>query len=327
MTQTPFVGLGFCATFRNADPSVIGPLGIVKGLAPQIAWGASSSVDSALLPAWIANCYAHGLVVRGWAWCAATNTLEAQAEARYHVERCADLGLAWFIANPEENYDAHGNQSDPRYHMVTAYVESFHQRADELGLDFPALGITSTPTFASDMGAAITHGWTGMPQAFPLASPDATIGNCVAHWNAWGWPTSRLRPLVQTYKTDGNLPDGQVFLDESAAANVGVVPYTVEQAMDTEGLMLLTTLKPAILRDPTEEEPMQKIGSQDGVTASCNRLRDRDSAGTRLVKTGGKWPSIDTLASVPLDQWKAYDKLERALTLLVADHDTRAAGA
>jgi hypothetical protein len=323
MGQQPFVGLGFCATFRNADPSVIGPLGVVKGLAPQIAWGASPAVDSALLPAWIATCYQHGLVVRGWAWCAATNTLEAKAEARYHVERCADLGLAWFIANPEEPYDAHGNQSDPRYHMVTAYVEAFHQRADELGLDFPALGLTSTPTFGSDMTAPIGRGWTGMPQAFSLAAPAATVANCVAHWNAWGWPNSQLRPLVQTYRTDGNVADPQPYLAESAAAGVGVVPYTVEQAMDTEGQMLLTALKPATMRGPSEEEPVEKIGYQDGVTASMNRLREQDAAGTIVQKTGGKWPKdpLATIAAVPLDQWKAYDKLERALSILIADHD------
>lgn len=330
MTQKPFVGLGFCATFKNADPSAIAPLEIVTGLAPQIAFGRQQAPDADLLPGWITRCYAHGLVVRGWAWCAATNTLEAQVEARYHVERCAELGLAWFIANPEESYDAHGNQQDPRYHMVTAYVEAFHERADELGLDFPALGMTSTPGFASHMGEAISRGWVGMPQAFPLASPDATVANCVANWRSWGWPTTQLRPLVQVFKTEGRLPDPGPLLAEAEAAGVGLMPYPVEQALDTEGLMLLTALKPAIQHDPTTpEDPMEKIGSQDGVTATMNRLRDRDPAGTLLVKgADGKWPkaSIDTLTQ-PLDQWKAYDKLERALTLLVADHDDRAAGA
>jgi hypothetical protein len=64
----------------------------------------------------------------------------------------------------------------------------------------------------------------------------------------------------------------------------------------------------------------QLIGYQHGITAMMNRLRDMDPEGTVLVKSGGKWPSIDTIP-VPLDQWKAYDKAERAFTILCYDHD------
>ena len=72
-------------------------------------------------------------------------------------------------------------------------------------------------------------------------------------------------------------------------------------------------------------DDMTTIGSQDGITASCNRLRDLDPGGTSLVKDAkGKWPSIDTL-TLPLDQQKAYDKLERTLTILAEDHDAQAA--
>jgi hypothetical protein len=65
---------------------------------------------------------------------------------------------------------------------------------------------------------------------------------------------------------------------------------------------------------------MTEIGYQHGITAMMNRLRDLDPGGTILKKEGGKWPSIDTL-TVPVDQWKAYDKAERAFTILVHDHD------
>jgi len=68
---------------------------------------------------------------------------------------------------------------------------------------------------------------------------------------------------------------------------------------------------------------MTKIGSQHGVTAAMNRQRDMDPGGTLLVKAGGKWPSISTLTQ-PVEDWKAYDKLERALTILVTDHDAAA---
>lgn len=63
------------------------------------------------------------------------------------------------------------------------------------------------------------------------------------------------------------------------------------------------------------------IGYQDGITAAVNRLRDKDPGGTLLKKNAqGKWPGIETL-SQPVDQWKAYDKLERTLAILKEDHD------
>lgn len=64
-----------------------------------------------------------------------------------------------------------------------------------------------------------------------------------------------------------------------------------------------------------------RIGSQDGVTAAMNRLRELDPGGTSLVKDAkGKYPPVETL-TIPLDQQKAWDKLERTLTILVDDHD------
>lgn len=65
---------------------------------------------------------------------------------------------------------------------------------------------------------------------------------------------------------------------------------------------------------------MAVIGSQDGIVAAVNRLRDLDPAGTLLKKSGGKWPSVSTLPA-ELDKWKAWDKLERTLQILVDDHD------
>jgi hypothetical protein len=66
---------------------------------------------------------------------------------------------------------------------------------------------------------------------------------------------------------------------------------------------------------------MQVIGTQHGITAAVNRMRTLDPSGTLLVADSkGKWPSISTLTA-PLDQWKAYDKLERTLLILRTDHD------
>lgn len=70
---------------------------------------------------------------------------------------------------------------------------------------------------------------------------------------------------------------------------------------------------------------MTEIGYQHGIVAGMNGLRDLDPSKTLLKKEGGKWPSIDTLEQ-PLDQWKAWDKMERAFTILVYDHDAALAG-
>lgn len=309
MTGAPFAGLGFCATFQNADPSVIAPLGVARALAVQVAWGMQPSPDTDLLPAWIDRCRTFGLDVVPWAWCAATTVDGAAAEGRYHAERCAALGLTeTFVANAEEAYDAHGDSSSPRYLMVTAYVRAFTQRAGDLRLPFAALGLTSTPRFGSDVTAAIQAGWTGMPQAFPLAVPGATIAACVDHWRAWGWPTEQLRPLVQTYRTDGAYPPARAFLDESAAAGVGVAPYTVEQALDAEGRALLAELAPAVNRGGNTVE---KIGPQSGIVAFANWLRAQPDV-------AGRGPHYDP---AKIATWPMVDKLERALTILAADHD------
>lgn len=80
---------------------------------------------------------------------------------------------------------------------------------------------------------------------------------------------------------------------------------------------------------------MTQIGKNHGVTAAINRFRAKDPYGTLLeMDSQGKWryyvdgvPSvkvgIDALvdANVPLDRWRAYDKWERSLLILVTDHD------
>lgn len=66
--------------------------------------------------------------------------------------------------------------------------------------------------------------------------------------------------------------------------------------------------------------PPEPIGSQHGITASCNRLRDLDPAGTICKKRNGKWTPITGLP-MDLSVWGAWDKLERSLTILVRDHD------
>lgn len=72
-------------------------------------------------------------------------------------------------------------------------------------------------------------------------------------------------------------------------------------------------------------EDVTIIGTQHGITAAVNRMRTLDPKGTLLVQgTDGKWPPLNAIEDVPIDKWKAYDKLERTLSILREDHDAAA---
>lgn len=244
-----FVGLGFVASPWNADAAAIKAGGYVTGLAVQTVSGAGPSEQPAAIAALLESCVEVGLERCAWGWCAATDVAGAELEARYHAADVASRRLTRFIANAEESYDAHGNSSSPRYGMLAAYVRAFEAELERRGHRLAGKGFTSTPTFASDMTVAQAAGWIGMPQAFELAAgPSATVAASVAHFRSWGWTAENLRPLAQTYRTDGAYPDSVDMLADAAELEVGLIPYTVEQAMsDLEGRRLLETLRPATM--------------------------------------------------------------------------------
>jgi hypothetical protein len=259
-----FVGLGFVASYWNADPNTIAPLSAVTGLAVQIAWGmgpAERTEPGDELRAWVRKCKEMGLAVQPWGWCNAGDVEHARAEGRFHAECCHKFSFDTWIANMEEPYDAHGNSSSPRYTMPTAYANGFTGRAAELGLKLRALAITTTPTFASSTAELAGAGWVTMPQAFSGADPSATVAAVVKHMAAWGWPAARIRPLVQVYATDERRPPAQPYLEESATAGVGVVPYIVEQALDDDGRARLIALTSATMRPPSSS---RGNGERDG---------------------------------------------------------------
>lgn len=351
-----FVGLGFVASPWNADAAAIRASGLVTGLAVQTVSGTGPSEQPAAIDALLEACRVFGLERTAWAWCAATDVAGAELEARYHARDVAARRLPRFIANAEESYDAHGDSRSPRYGMLGAYVRAFEAELGTLGYALAAKGITSTPTFASDMTEAQARGWIGMPQAFPLAAgPTATIEAAVAHWRAWGWTIETLRPLAQTYRTDGAYPDATGMLVDAAELEVGLIPYTVEQAMsDPEGRRLLETLRPAIMRLPKGEGAniMETIGKQNGVNAAVDRMiaRERelaalgaqlaelvaglesaelvDAAGARIAMPTIVVRDVDDDGTNPnrnpanLSTWGAYDKLRRTLLILVDAHDS-----
>ena len=336
-----WIGLGFVATIVNAPPEALVEIDGVSSAAVQIAWGMSPNVvsfshrdrgmrgrtlKSTVVPDWIDEARLVGLLPVGWAWCDARDVSAARLEGEVHAQLVLDLGLEHFIANMEEVYDAHSDVNHPRFHMPDAYCDAFRKRCPSV-----EFAVTTTPRWASNHDALRAAGAVLMGQAFSLEVPSppgpATVDACCEFALSWGWTLDRVRPLVQVYETNGEVPAAKPYLDESAEHGVGVVPYILEQALGGQGRELLTALVPAIERAPSATEPeddMTKIGNQHGVTASTNRLRDLDPGGTLLVKgDDGKWPPISTLPS-DVSKWKAFDKLERSLSILVEDHDAAA---
>lgn len=192
-----------------------------------------------------------GFELCAWAWC---NGDDVGGEARLHATLARSYPA--FVANQESEYDAHGNSSDPKFLMPSLYLQTF---LANVGGWTGALGITTTPKFGSHMGPWQQAGAVVLPQAFPTAAEGGhSVAAVVGHAEAWGWKTSQIRPLVQTYAgKDGKRPDARAMVMEAGAIGVGVTPYTIEQALEEGGFPSIQTLRPAIVRPtvPTVAPP------------------------------------------------------------------------
>lgn len=294
----------------------------VKRLAVQVAW---SLHPQAIDPVWLERARER-FDVLAWAWCQGT---DVELEAERHGALAA--GYSAFVANMEAPYDAGGNQADDRFHWPTYYL-------DALEWDGP-LGLTVTPTFGSDMTAWRERGAIYMPQAFPLENGYDVTG-CVEHGEAWGWPPEQQRPLAQCYTTEmmssrgrvirrhtqprtAERPSGAQLNADASAHAVGLIPYVVEQAIDSGGQAWFAECAPSIAR-PTVYTPDEGgdtdmathyIGPQHGAKAVWERMRALDPDGSH--------PDFDPdhPDAIPLDQLKAYDKECRAKLIVYADHD------
>ena len=251
MNPSVWVGLGFVATAENCSPDIVKSMGSIKTVAPQICWGLgypSNDPDGSHTRNLLTACKTAGLGVAGWAWC--NDWARATDEARYHAGETLELGLGMFIANMEEPYDAHGDQSNPKMWAPDEYAQAFRSVAPQV-----EFAVTTTPRWASSGNGLRDAGACMMPQAFTGEVPDATIPACVSHAQAWGWTTDRIRPLVQVYQTNGTRPDPGVYNQDSASCQVGVSPYILEQAFDSDGMSMIKTLGPSIARPPAAITP------------------------------------------------------------------------
>lgn len=239
-----WVGLGFVATIENAPGQILTDIEGISSVAVQIAWGVDP-VKPEIMQDYLDDLRDWDLKPVGWAWCDAESEQAARDEALVHARIAGNLGLDDFIANQEEEYDAHGDSSSPKYHMSNAYCESFRSILPDI--EFAVTTLNRPGSLQDGMREA---GAVLMPQCFSEEAPGATIDAAMNHAAAWGWTMDRVRPLVQVYETRGVVPDPNVYLQESADWDVGVIPYILEQALSGQGRAALTALVPAITRQP-----------------------------------------------------------------------------
>ena len=302
--KDPWLAAAFVATPGDVPLTLVPPW--ITGLVVQVAWG-SGPPPQPISEGWLAEAR-RNFDVYAWAWCQGA---DVENEARWHAD-CAQ-GYAGFVANMEEPYDAHGNSADPRYKAPERYLEALRGRWSG------PLGVTTTWSHGSDMTAWVAAGALTMPQAFSKEVPSATLSNAVQHAQSWGWPLGQIRPLVQSYPTNGQRPDPTALNSEALQLNVGCIPYTIEQAMDEAGQEWLTRMRPSIERPqasstpPPEPEPAptpELIGPQHGIDAMFDRLIKLDPGGSKPNRNPND-----------LATWGAYDKARRSLKKLVEDHD------
>jgi hypothetical protein len=214
-----------------------------------------------------------------------------------------DVADAWgwtpLIVNSEKEIDHTGDD-------VTGFI------AEQVGDRDAAISVEVRPFGAVDWRPLARY--PILPQSFPaetgIADPDDVIR---ANWWAAG-----VQCVVVTYGTYGGMQP-----DEFAR----LTPYGLYTADDCGNQF--ARWSPVGSTEPCSTVPpdanggdMETIGTQHGVTSALNRLRTLDPGGTILsVDAQGKWAPLSTLSGVPLDKWKAWDKLERTLTILVQDHD------
>jgi hypothetical protein len=318
---TQWVGLGFVATIENAPGEVLTQIDGIASVCAQVVWGLDEQKPDKMLT-YLQDLTHWGLVPMGWGWCDAEDPAGAEAEGFAHARVAAELNLKHFIANMEEPYDAHGDVNHAKFRLPDHYCTAFRDILPDIHF-----AVTTTPRWASNHAALRDAGAVFMPQAFFGDYPEATIDSCLSSARDWGWTMDRCRPLVQVYENpQGEVPDPEVYLSESADWGVGVVPYILEQALGGAGRASLAELVPAITRQPMSAPtnggtvpddsippitPGQDIGPDHGITALVDYLQKQPGMPVRNEKYNPDKPAT----------WPWPERLERTLKQLVADHD------
>jgi hypothetical protein len=242
---------------------------------------------------------AAGVVCGPWARCA-TRDNRFDFDQFHKLMRVADQWESPLIVNVESELKGTGAE-------ITTYIDA------QLGQRDAAISMETWPFDNVEWWPLANRPM--LPQLFKAdvsyeEQPTRDI------WHAYG-----IKCVVLTFGAYG----GSISADYDLRS-----PYGVYTADDCQGAYSMWsphgTVDPCVKEPEKPEDEMQKIGPDHGITATFNRLRDLDPAGTLLTKDEkGKWLPLSALEGTPLKQWKAFDKGERALTILVEDHDKEAA--
>lgn len=230
-----------------------------------------------------------------------------EAEAAYDaIILCKHL-ISGHNLNAEDWYEGSHRWKTGAYleHLLTLY--DLPVAVWPLGSD------TASSVRDFDYQTCVNLGCMIYPQQYANVHPTYTISSGDLNLKAAGVPIENRGTSPGCYGS--NIPwDG--YASELRAMPRPVLLY----AADLEGFNVEQAAK-LVVTIP-QEPPMGLIGTDHGIRAMFNRLRDKDPNGTLLKKgADGKWPSILSLVDIPVRNWKAYDKAERALTILVQDHD------
>lgn len=253
----------------------------------------------------------------GWTICSWHSTtgvkspLEEADVANQAIEMVKHL-ISGHNLNAEEWYEGQHKWK------TSAYWDRF-TKLNDLPVAVWPMG-SDAPNFPRnfDYAACVDIGCMVYPQQYANVYPSLTIANGDSNLNTAGIP-------IENRGTSPGCYGATIPWDAYAADLATLKRPVLLYAADLSGFDVVEASKLVV----QGEEDMEEIGKEHGIRATYNRLRDADPAGTLLVKgADGKWPSINTLSdpnrpggAIPVKDWKAYDKAERALTILVEDHD------
>lgn len=257
----------------------------------------------------------------GWticSWHSTTGVPTPETEAKTAVEAIELVQhlISGHNLNAEDWYEgAHAWKTK-------AYWDQFFKLADYPVAVWPMGSDAPEWPRLFDYQTCIDRGCMVYPQQYANLYPSYTIAAGDANLEKAGVPVENRGTSPGCY--GASIPWDQ-YASDLATLKRPVLLY----AADLGGF---STIEASKLVIPTKPEK-RMIGEQDGITATFNRLRDLDPNGTLLRKIedpkkpgSGKmiWEELSALDATPLTKWKAYDKAERALTILVEDHDASA---
>lgn len=206
-----------------------------------------------------------------------------------HLLDVADLWGTPLICNSEKEIDATGAD-------ITSYI------ARRIGLRDAAMSMEVRP-FASVDWRPLGH-LPMLPQNFPNETGIMDSDDEIRR----RWHEAGIDCVVITYGAYRSMVPTQF---------ARLSPYGAYTGNDMNRNFMAWQSVGSVSPCQSSEDPVQRIGSQHGITATHDRLKKLDP--------GGSNPAFDPAKPfvLPVEQLKAWDKWARTMTILVTDHDAQ----